>query len=144
MWWRRSSSASRLLHRQLTQAVTAAVGLEAKFRSLVEGALTAQSSRATTLAALMNQGGRPAGQRAVQRRRDGATVRYFAALAVTELGLDERRAITGAQLALGAIALVLQQWRHRSTPAYAAELADSYVAFAMGGLRTLSSTSTST
>ncbi|HSZ36322.1 MAG TPA: TetR/AcrR family transcriptional regulator [Acidimicrobiales bacterium] len=130
---------SRLLHRQLTQSVTAAAGLEAKFRALVEGALTAQSSRGATLAALMNEGGRPAHQRDVQRRRDGATVRYFAALAVAELGLDERRAIAGVQLALGAIALVLQQWRHRPTPAYAAELADTYVAFAMGGLRTLSS-----
>jgi hypothetical protein len=77
----------------------------------------------------------------VQRRRDGATVRYFGSLAVAELGLEERRAITGAQLALGAITLVLQQWRYRPTPEHAAELADAYVAFTMGGLRTLSSAS---
>jgi AcrR family transcriptional regulator len=130
---------SRLLHRQLTYAVAGAVGLEAKFRALVEGALAAQSSRGATFAALLNQGARPADQRAVQRNRDGATVRYFAALAVAELGLEERQAITGVQLALGSIALVLQQWRHRPTPAYAEELADAYVAFAMGGLRTMSS-----
>ena len=130
---------SRLLHKQLTEAVASAGGLEAKFRALVNGALYAQSSRGATFAALLNQGGRAAGQRAVQRRRDGATVRYFADLAVDELGLDPRRAITGTQLALGAIALVLQQWRHRPTPEYAEELADAYVAFAMGGLRTLSS-----
>jgi hypothetical protein len=60
-------------------------------------------------------------------------------LAVAELGLEERQAIIGAQLALGAIALVLEQWRHRPTPEYAEQLADAYVAFAMGGLRTLSS-----
>jgi AcrR family transcriptional regulator len=131
---------SRLLHEQLTMAVAGAVGLEAKLRALVEGALAAQSARGATFAALMNQGRRPAGQRAVQRRRDSATVRYFAALAVTELGLEERQAITGAQLALGAIALVLQQWRHRPTREYAEQLADAYVAFSMGGLRTLSST----
>jgi AcrR family transcriptional regulator len=131
---------SRLLHRQLTLAVADAVGLEAKFRALVEEALAAQSSRGATFAALLSQGRRPADQRAVQHRRDGATVRYFAALAVAELGLEERQAITGTQLALGAIALVLQQWRHRPTPEYAEQLADAYVAFAMGGLRTLSST----
>ena len=130
---------SRLLHRQLTQSVTGAVGLEAKFRALVGGALRAQSSRGATFAALLHQGGRPADQRAVQRRRDSATVRYFAALAVTELGLNEKQAITGAQLALGAITIVLQQWCHRPTPAHAAELTDAYVAFAMGGLRTLTS-----
>jgi AcrR family transcriptional regulator len=128
---------SHHLHRQLTQAVVAAEGLEAKFRALVEGALAAQSSRGATFAALMHHGGRPADQRAVQRRRDGATVRYFAGLAVTELGLDMEQAITATGLALGAIALVLQQWRHRPTPAHATELADAYVAFAMGGLRTL-------
>jgi AcrR family transcriptional regulator len=131
---------SRLLHVQLTRAVAGAEGLEAKFRALVEGALAAQSSRGATFAALLNQGRRPADQRAVQRRRDSATVRYFAAMAVTELGLEGRQAITGVQLALGAIALVLQQWRHRPTPEYAEQLADAYVAFAMGGLRTLSST----
>jgi AcrR family transcriptional regulator len=129
---------SRLLHRELTLAVDRAVGLEAKFRALIEGALAAQASRGATFAALMHQGGRHADQQAVQRRRDGATVRYFSSLAVAELGLEERQAITGAQLALGAIALVLQQWRHRPTPEHAEQLADAYVAFTMGGLRTLS------
>lgn len=130
---------SRLLHQHLTRAVSTAEGLEAKFRALVEGALEAQSSRGATFAALMHQGGHTADQRTVQRRRDGMTVRYFAGLAVAELGLAEGEAITGAQLALGAVALVLQQWRHHPSPAHAAELADAYVAFAMGGLRTLSS-----
>jgi AcrR family transcriptional regulator len=130
---------SRLLHRQLTEAVAGAVGLEAKFRALIEGALAAQSSRGATFAALLNQGRRPADQRAVQRRRDAGTVRYFTALAVDELGLEERQAITGVQLALGAIAVVLDRWRHRPTPEYSEQLADAYVAFAMGGLRTLSS-----
>jgi AcrR family transcriptional regulator len=129
---------SRLLHVQLTQAVAGAEGLEAKFRALVEGALAAQASRGATFAALLNQGRRPADQRALQRRRDSATVRYFAAMAVAELGLEERQARTGVQLALGAIALVLQQWRHRPTPEHAQQLADAYVAFATGGLRTLS------
>jgi AcrR family transcriptional regulator len=129
---------SRLLHKQLTQAVANAVGLEAKFRALVEGALAAQASRGATFAALLNQGGRAADQRAVQQSRDRATVRYFADLAVAEFGLQKRQAITGVGLALGAIALVLQQWRHRPTSAHAQELTDTYVAFAMGGLGTLS------
>jgi AcrR family transcriptional regulator len=131
---------SRLLHRQLTAAVTATEGLEAKYKALVEGALTAQATRGATFAALMHQGGRTADQRAVQRRRDSTTVRYFATLAVRELGLDTEQAITGTQLALGAIAVVLQQWRHLPTPEHAERLADAYVAFAMGGLRTLAST----
>jgi AcrR family transcriptional regulator len=130
---------SRLLHKDLTHAVAKAEGLEAKFRALVEGALAAQASRGATFAALMSQGRRPADQRVVQRRRDSATVRYYASLAVTELGLEERQALRGAQLALGAIALVLQQWHHRPSPEYAEQLADTYVAFAMGGLRNLSS-----
>jgi AcrR family transcriptional regulator len=130
---------SHLLHGQLTEAVANAEGLEAKFRALVEGALAAQSSRGATFAALMNQGGRQPDQRAMQRRRDSATVRHFAAVAVAELGLEKKKAITGTQLALGAIALVLQQWRHRPTSEHAEQLADAYVAFAMGGLRTLSS-----
>lgn len=130
---------SRLLHRQLTQAVTAAEGLEAKYRALIEGALAAQASRGATFAALMHQGGRAADQRAVQRQRDTTTVRYFAALAVKELGLDRHDAITATQLALGAIAVVLQQWRYHATPDHAERLADAYVGFAMGGLRTLSS-----
>ena len=118
------------------ESVASASGVS---RALVEGALAAQASRGATFAALLNQGGRPTNQRAVQRRRDRATIRYFAALAVAELGLEQRQAITGVQLALGGIALVLQQWRHRPTPEHAAELADAYVAFAMGGLRRMSS-----
>src|ERR1700760_4813743 len=58
---------SRLLHEQLTPAVASAVGLEAKFRALVEGPLAAQASRGAAFAALLNQGGRAADQRAVQR-----------------------------------------------------------------------------
>lgn len=130
---------SRLLHKRLTQAVLAVEGLEAKFRALVEGALAAQSNCGATFAALLHHGGRPPDQRGVQRRRDSATIRYFASLAVAELGLDEGQAITGAALALGAITIVLQQWRHRPTSAHATELTEAYVAFAMGGLRTLSS-----
>jgi AcrR family transcriptional regulator len=129
---------SHLLHEQLTEAVANAEGLEEKFRALVEGALAAQSSRGATFAALMNQGGRQPDLRAVQQRRDTATVRYFAAVAVAELGIEKKKAITGTRLALGAIALVLQQWRHRPTSEHAEQLADAYVAFAMGGLRTLS------
>src|SRR5579872_5822549 len=63
---------SRLLHKQLTREVAEAVGLEAKFRALVEGALAAQASRGATFAALSHQGARQADQRAVQRRRDSA------------------------------------------------------------------------
>jgi AcrR family transcriptional regulator len=128
---------SGLLHEELTEAVSAADGLEQKFRALVEGALAAQWSRGATFAALSDQGGRPTGQRNLQRRRDSVTVRYFAGLAVRELGLNERLATIRVRLALGAIAVVLQQWRHRRTPEYAAELADAYVALAMGGLRTV-------
>lgn len=128
---------SRLLHRELTRAVAAASGLESKFRALIEGSLAAQRSRGATFAALSAQGGRPIDQRGVQRRRDAGTVRYFTDLAVAELGLDERQAMTGVGLALGGIAVVLQQWRYRRTEERAAELGDAYVAMAMGGLRAL-------
>jgi AcrR family transcriptional regulator len=128
---------SRLLHEELTKAVSAAEGLEHKFRALIEGALAAQSSRGATFAALSDQAGRRHSQRTLQRRRDNMTVRYFATLAVAELGMDEHDATIGVRLVLGAIAVVLQQWRHRRTTEHAVELADAYVAVAMGGLRTL-------
>jgi AcrR family transcriptional regulator len=127
---------SRLLHEDLTKSVSGAEGLEHKFRALIEGALAAQSSRGATFAALSDHGRRPHRERALQRRRDDMTVRYFATLAVAELGLDEHDATIGVRLVLGAIAVVLQQWRHRRTSEHAAELADAYVAVAMGGLRT--------
>jgi AcrR family transcriptional regulator len=130
---------SRLLHRDLTKAVSVAEGLEPKFRALIEGALAAQSSRGATFAALSDQGGRGHSQRALQRRRDDRTVRYFVTLAVAELGLSEHDATIGVRLVLGAIAVVLQQWRQRRTSEHAAELADAYVAVAMGGLRTIAS-----
>jgi AcrR family transcriptional regulator len=126
---------SSLLHEDLTKAVSAADGLEQKFRALIEGALAAQSSRGATFAALSDHGGRGHTQRALQRHRDNVTVRHFATLAVAELGLDEHDATIGVRLVLGAIAVVLQQWRHRRTSEHAAELADAYVAVSMGGLR---------
>jgi AcrR family transcriptional regulator len=133
---------SRLLHEELTKAVTAAEGLEHKFRALIEGALAAQSSRGATFAALSDHGGRPHSQRALQRRRDNLTVRHFATLAVADLGLAEHDATIGVRLVLGAISVVLQQWRHRRTSEHAAELADAYVALAMGGLRTFAAVET--
>src|SRR5579875_871666 len=99
------------LHRQLSRAVREARGLEEMFRALIEGALAAQVDRGATFAALAAGGGRTSDVRSVQRRRDSATLRHFTRQAVGELGLDEASAAVGTRLALGSIALVLDQYR---------------------------------
>lgn len=128
---------SALLHRELSLAVGSCERLEDMFRALVEGALNAQATRRATFAALAAQGGRPPGQRGVQRRRDSRTVKFFARRAVTELGIDEQAATTGVRIALGSISVVLDLWRRNRTDEHAARLADAYVTMAMGGLRSL-------
>lgn len=128
---------SALLHRELSAAVGGCEHLEDMFRALVEGALAAQASRSATFATLAAQGGRPSGQRGMQRRRDARTVAFFVRRAVAELGIPEGPATAGVRIALGSISVVLDQWRRRPTPEAAAELADAYVTMAIGGLRSL-------
>jgi AcrR family transcriptional regulator len=126
-----------LLHKELGAAVAAAPNIEEKFRALVRGALRAQSNRGATFAALRSAGGRNDARRSEQRQRDRGTLRYFAALAVEEFGLDETRAQAGASILLGAIDAVLVRWRARPNEDNAIVLEDTYVALAMGGLSRL-------
>jgi AcrR family transcriptional regulator len=126
------------LHRQLSRAVLEANGLEQMLCALIEGALTAQDERGATFVALAAGGGRPTDVRDVQRRRDSATLRHFTRQAVKELGIDQDVAATGMRLVLGSVSLVLDQYRREGSSRNAAQLADTYVALAMGGLRALS------
>ena len=128
---------SALLHKELSLAVGNCRSLQDMFHALVEGALAAQAERSATFAALTSQGGRPAGQRNVQRQRDAQTVRYFTQQAVRELGIEPSAATNGVRIALGALSVVLDQWRRQPTSEHAKELADAYVTMAMGGLRAL-------
>lgn len=128
---------SALLHAELSVAVGKCRNLEEMFRALVEGSLAAQASRGATFAGLASQGGRPAGQRGVQRHRDARTVRFFTRQAVTELGLEESAAAAGVRIALGSLWVVLDEWRRRRTGDQAEALVEAYVAMAMGGLRAL-------
>lgn len=128
---------SLLLHRELTAAVLAADTLEGKLRALVRGALDAQRSRAATFAALRAAGMRNNVRRDEQRRRDRATLRYFASLAVQDFELDERTARAGLAIILGSIDTVIARWRTRPTEQHARHLEDTYAALAMGGLREL-------
>jgi AcrR family transcriptional regulator len=125
------------LHQSMSDAVQRASTLEDMLHALVTGALAAQSERAATFAALASQGGRPRGQRDLQRRRDAQTLRHFARRAVAEIGLEEAVATTALGLALSSIPIVLGQWRRHPTREYAVTLADTFVRMTMGGLRSL-------
>ncbi|HZU71395.1 MAG TPA: helix-turn-helix domain-containing protein [Acidimicrobiales bacterium] len=128
---------SSLLHRQLSAAVEGRPSLEGMLRALVEGALAAQATRSATFVALAAEGGRPAGQRDRQRRRDSRTLRYFADRAVDELGIDRELAVPAMRLALSGIASVLEAWRRSPSEANARALSDMYVTMVMGGLQAL-------
>ncbi|HET6875595.1 MAG TPA: TetR/AcrR family transcriptional regulator [Acidimicrobiales bacterium] len=128
---------SRLLHRQLSAAVEQCDSLEGMLRALVEGALAAQATRSATFVALAAEGGRPAGQRDRQRRRDERTLRYFTDRAVDELGIGRRLAEPAIAMALGGIGSVLATWRRRPTEENARSLSELYVMMVMGGLRAL-------
>jgi len=134
---------SEHLHRQLSEAVLQAEGLEQMLRALIEGALGAQVERGATFATLAAGAGRPVHVRDVQRQRDSATLRYFTRQAVEELGLEERAATAGMRLVLGSVSLTLHQYRHQRSSDHAVWLAEIYVAMAMGGLRALGESSKS-
>ncbi len=126
------------LHAEMSADVTAAETLEEMVRALIRGALRAQADRATTFAALHAGGIRDRDRRDEQRRRNRTTLRYFAAQAVHEFQLDERRARTAMGIMLGAIETVLAQWRRRPTREHAVLLEDTFAALVMGGLEELS------
>jgi AcrR family transcriptional regulator len=132
--YRRESTA---LHVELSKAVQAAEGLEEMFRALIQGLLRAHATRGATFAALRAAGGRDRAVRDEQHRRDAITIGYFARQATEELSLDEGEARRAVAILLGAIESVLARWRVRPTREHATALEESYVALAMGGLRSL-------
>ena len=129
-----------LLHAELSAAVTAADSVADMFRALVRGSLRAEAERGAAFAALRAAGLRTRERREEQRRRDRRTLRYFAANALRDFGLDEPRAKIGVGILLGAIETVLAQWRRHPTHEHAALLEDTYVTLAVGGLSQLAST----
>jgi AcrR family transcriptional regulator len=135
---------SVLLHTELAAAVTAADSVAEMFRALIRGALRAEADRGAAFAALRAGGLRTRERRQEQRRRDRTTLRYFAANALRDFGLDEPRARIGVAILLGAIETVLAQWRRRPTAEQAQLLEDTYVALVVGGLGELASPSAST
>jgi AcrR family transcriptional regulator len=128
---------SALLHAELAAAVSATTTVEEMFRALIRGALDAQATRGATFAALRAAGVRTRDRRDEQRSRDRTTLRYFAAKAVRQFGLDEGQARPAVAILLGAIDAVLAQWRTRPTREYAAVLEDTYVSLVVGGLHEL-------
>jgi AcrR family transcriptional regulator len=132
---------SALLHTELAAAVTAADSVAEMFRALVRGALRAEAERGAAFAALRAGGLRTRERRQEQRRRDRTTLRYFAANALRDFGLDEPKARIGVAVLLGAIETVLAQWRRHPTADQAQLLEDTYVALVVGGLGELASPS---
>jgi AcrR family transcriptional regulator len=123
-----------VLHAELSAAVVAAESVADMFRALVRGALRAEAQRGAAFAALRAAGLRTRERRDEQRRRDRGTLRYFAANAERDFGLDEPTARTAVGILLGAIDPVLAQWRRHPTQEQAAMLEDTYVAIVVGGL----------
>src|SRR5205823_7958914 len=76
-----------------------------------------------------------------QRGRDRTTLRYFAAKAQEEFGIDERRARAGVGILLGAVETVLAQFQAHPTADNARLLNDTYIELVMGGLRQLAANS---
>jgi AcrR family transcriptional regulator len=132
---------SALLHTELAAAVTAADSVAEMFRALVRGALRAEAERGAAFAALRAGGLRTRERRQEQRRRDRTTLRYFAANALRDFGIDEPKARIGVAVLLGAIETVLAQWRRHPTADQAQLLEDTYVALVVGGLGELASPS---
>ena len=128
---------AKLLHAELTADVAAATTVEEMFRALIHGALRAQATRGATFAAMRAAGLRSTERRAEQRRRDRTTLRYFAAQAAEQFGLDQPDARAGVAIMLGAIEAVLAQWRARPTREHAELLENAYVALVVGGLNEL-------
>jgi len=133
---------SHIVHAELTAAVMAAHDLEGMFRALVRESLASQAKRGAAFTALRTAGLRTHEVRRVQRRRDGVTLRAFAARAEKEFGIDATSARAGVAILLGALDTVLAQWRTNSTAEYAALLEDTYVTLVGGGLRALATTAT--
>jgi AcrR family transcriptional regulator len=125
------------LHAELANEVGSATSLADMLRALVRGTLRAQAQRGATFAALASGGARGSTQRSLQRRRDAQTLKYFVQRAVSEHGLTEGTARAGLAMALGTMPTVLAQWRARPTEEHAAQLEDTYVSMAIGGLKEL-------
>ncbi len=125
---------SATLHAEIGAAVTGATTLEAMFRAIVRGSLSAQASRGATFAALRAEGGQTAARRTEQRKRDRSTLGYFVRRAVAEFDLSEADARAGVSILLGALDSVLNVFRVRPTKEHAALLENTYVALAMSGL----------
>jgi AcrR family transcriptional regulator len=129
---------SDVVHAELSAAVTGATSVEDMFRALVHGALRVQATRGSAFTALGAAGLRTRERRDAQRRRDRTTLRYFTKRAEQELGLEPGSATTAVAILLGAIDVVLAQWRLRPTAEHAANLEEAYVQLVVGGLGRLS------
>lgn len=122
--YRRESSA---LHERLAEGVRAASSLEGMFVALLRGSMAATTDRAQVFATLRGAGAWTEDIRAEQHRRDRATVRAFAAVAVRTHGLERERATTVTAVLLAALDGVLAQWRRRPSPSAATLLESTYL-----------------
>ncbi len=127
------------LHRQLAHDVADAGDLESMLRSLVAGVFESQRRRGAIFAALHAAQARGERQREIQRRRDAATLKFFADRATIEFKIEPDQARALLSVALGTIPALISRWRTRPTAERARKLEDLYVALVIGGLRELAS-----
>lgn len=128
---------ARALDHRIRVAVEAADdGFEPKLRAMVAATLDAVEESAPFFTPLRAAGAARAG-RGDQRRRDQRTVDYFADLARTEFGIDERTARTVISVLFSGIRTLLGQMRARPDAAGRRFLLDTYVAMTLGALTRL-------
>ena len=99
------------LDAEIVAAVEAAGGFAAKVQALVGAVFDAEVARGPVFASLHQEGVLDDVLRREQRARNRRTVRYFSALATTELGVPERQARAGTAVLLTGLDSLRAQWR---------------------------------
>ena len=133
---------SARLHDQLAAEVYAARSLEAKYRALCHGSLTAAKERGQIFDGLRSAAGMNKQIRKVQRDRDRQTTAAYGHLTQRETGVPAEVAEPVTALLLGAINPMLSLWHARPTDQYATELEDAYMCLVVGTLGELRSRAT--
>lgn len=111
-------------------------GFEPKLRALARSMIEVTDRWDTIFAPLRYTVAGPVGRRE-QRRRDRRTVKYFAGLAVADLGVPEAVARRAMSMMLGGIDPLMTMVRPSMTAADRRRLADLYVDLVVGALESI-------
>jgi AcrR family transcriptional regulator len=126
------------LDRELVEVVASTTGgFEPKLRALARSMIEVTDRWDTIFAPLRYTVAGPVGRRE-QRNRDRRTVKYFAGLAVADLGVPDAVARRAMSMMLGGIDPLMAMVRPSMTATDRRQLADLYVDLVVGGLVSIS------